>query len=164
MQFLLSRPTDAHNLGGFAVRNVLNLLLSQSDHYIRVSAFKKASRVGVAPFSIRYGREPMRSWHAIARWYWTGHSFPKHSTKPFHFFSMAASIKPVCFFITKESKATRSWCVLGDVKLINNTERQHQQIIHSSIPPALGQITGLHTVTACRYTLHHCGVSFPDTL
>lgn len=42
MQFLLSRLTDVHNLGGFAVRNFLNLLFSQSDHYIRVSAFKKA--------------------------------------------------------------------------------------------------------------------------
>lgn len=87
MQFLLSRLTDAHNLGGFAVRNFLILLFSQSDHYIRVSAFKKASREGVAPFSIRSGREPIRSWHAIARWYWTGHSFL--STLQSHFTFLA---------------------------------------------------------------------------
>lgn len=61
--------------------------------------------------------------------------FPKHSTKPFHFFSMAASIKPVCFLITKQShqKLVCSGRCKAD-KQYRATAPTDHSLIHSTSP------------------------------
>lgn len=93
MQFLLSRLTDATNLGSFVILNSLKLLFQQSsDDYTRFPASKDAAGVSLAPFSIWSDRD--MAWHAMAQQQWSGPSSYESITKPFHPFSTAGATKP----------------------------------------------------------------------